>query len=328
MLAASCTGGGSGDRGATDRPDHRLRGTILVSTDFRSGLATVELPDGTPQEIELPLTFRVVFGSFLDDGSILAVVQEDLDLDRAYRISDGAPEALGPPLRDRFGLTFSVEGDTLLAASCGDRPIGFVLDLAAPTVWRRVDASCGASLSPGAEAMAWSPDGRTLVRSPVDGGEPEPVLELGEIEGLSAMGGDLTIGGFGWGPGGIAITAYGGDRQAAIVAPEGSTPFVAPLGGTGPVARSFLSWQPEGDLLAVMMWNNLEGIVRILDPRTEQSRIIAMVQEPPRGMVWSPSGDVVLAGTDLRWVYVAPDGEWLRSVPVARGDSLPLDWRA
>lgn len=271
----------------------------------------------------------MVFGSFLEDGSILAVVQEDIDLDRAYRLADGAPEPLGPPLRDRFGLTFSVEGDTLLAASCGERPVGFVLDLAAPTEWRRVAASCGASLSPDAAAMAWSPDGRTLVRSPVDGGEPDPILELGSIEGLSAsMGGDLTIGVVGWGSPGVAVTAYGGDRQAAIVAAEGSAPYVAPLGGTGPVARAFLSWQPGGDLLAVMMWNNLEGIVRVLDPRTGESRIVAMVQEPPRGMVWSPSGDVVLAGTDLRWVYVAPDGEWLRSVPVARGDSLQLDWRA
>lgn len=311
------------------RPDPRLRGTVLVSTNFRGGLATVELPDGTPQEIELPGTFRVVFGSFLEDGSILAVVETQPG-DRVYRLADGPPEPLGPPLRDRFGLTFSVVGDTLLAAGCGERPVGHVLDLNAPTEWRPVQASCGASLSPDAGSMVWSPDGRTLVRSSVGGdGAPEPVLELGEIEGLAeTMGSGITIGNeFGWGDPGLAATAFSGDRQAAIVVREDLPPFVAPLGGTGPVARAFLSWQPGGTLLAVMMWNNLEGILRIVDPDGEDARIVAMLQEPPRELVWSPDGEAILAGTDLRWVFVAADGTWLRSIPVARGDSLPLDWR-
>jgi WD40 repeat protein len=102
---------------------------------------------------------------------------------------------------------------------------------------------------------------------------------------------------------------------------------VAPLGPQGAGLRSAFAWQPGGGLLAISSWSNIEGVLRIFDPRAEETRVIGLQADPFNSVVWSPDGDALLAASDSWWTFVSPDGTWIRSIPIGRGSSLPLAWR-
>lgn len=302
---------------------------LVAAGFFERGLATIELPDGDPQPVPLPGPFPVVAGYFLSDGSVLAVLERGPDGVRAYRSSPGGrPVALGPPLRGPF--TFSLGGDLLLAADCGSRPSAFVLDVASPSRWRRVEGACGAVLSPDGASIAWPSDGHTLFEGTVSATTgPHEVLDVARVRGLPpSMGDGVTIGGdLEWGEPGLAIAVETDQRQAAIVVGAGGRVDVAPLGKSAAGLRSGFAWQPEGGLLAIASWSNLEGIVRLFAPGEAKTRVVALLSDPLAGLAWSPNGDLLLAATDSWWTFVAPDGTWIGSIPMPRGDWLPIAWR-
>jgi hypothetical protein len=248
---------------------------------------------------------------------------------QAYRSSpDEEPVALGGQLDGVF--TFSLAGDVLLAADCATtRPSVYVVDVVSPTDWQRAEGACGAALSPEGTSFAWQRDGRHLVQTAIAAGGPGTILDATQIEGLpEGMSGDLEIAGeLRWGDPGIALSVETGDRQAAVVVSNDGVVHLAPLGPQGAGLRPAFAWQPGGDLLAISSWSNIEGVLRIFDPRAEETRVIGLQGDPFNGVVWSPDGDALLAASDSWWTFVAPDGTWIRSIPIGRGSSLPLAWR-
>ena len=303
---------------------------LVANGFFQGGLSIIELPDGEPEPVPMPESRPVQAGFFLEDGSVVAVMDQGGGTFRAYRsIPDEEPVALGGELDGVF--TFSLAGDVLLAADCAAaRPSVYVVDVVSPTDWQRVDGACGAALSPDGTSFAWQGDGRHLIETPVAAGaEPRAILDVTQIRGLPAgMSGDLTTAGeLRWGERGIALSIETGDRQAAVVVGDDGEVNVAPLGPQGAGLRPAFAWQPGGDLLAISSWSNIEGVLRVFDPRAEETRVIGLQGDPYNGVVWSPDGDALLAASDSWWTFVSPDGTWIRSIPVGRGSSLPLAWR-
>ncbi|MGZ8565982.1 MAG: hypothetical protein ACXWXS_02910 [Actinomycetota bacterium] len=304
-----------------------MSGSVLIATSFMSGLAIVELPDGPPQELRLPRAVRVLTGFFEPDGSVVAVIEQPVGRVRIYRASvDARPSPLGPALGGYF--TFSLAGRTLLAAGCGARPVGYLLDLDTPDGWREVDAGCGASLSADAGSLAWSRDGVTLLERPVDGKGEERILDLAKVEELPA-GIDRSAridGSPAWGPDAMALAVTTEEHSAVVVAASDQEPVIGPLGRRAPASAVLLAWQPDGTELAVASSSTLEGVVRLFGVTAGASPVVAVFSSPPVGLVWSPNGDALLAASEVRWTFMSPEGDWLWSLPVLRGDAQPLAW--
>lgn len=303
-----------------------VAGTVLVAQGFGGELATIELPEGEPQPLAMPADVRFVHAAYVaEDGSVVAVVEHGHGRLRAYRLSAGAAQPVGPPLRRAHSFSFAA--DHLLAARCDRASSAWLLDLAAPERWVLAPGACGATLSPDGTEVAWSPDGRQVVRAPTDpAARPEPLLDAAELEGLPpGMGGLEVIGRLSWGPGGLAVPLGNNERQAAAVVESDGMVAVTALGDRGAGIGANLAWQPSGDLLAVASWGTLEAIVRVFPP-SGNSRVVAMDEDPIAGLVWSPSGDVLLAASQSRWTFVTSSGEWIRSNPVPRGELVPIAW--
>lgn len=332
LLLSACVGSdGELPAPEPDGDDPRLRGSVLVANGFfQGGLSIIELPDGEPQPVPMPESRPVQAGFFLEDGSVVAVLSQGGGTFQAYRSSpDDEPVALGGELDGVF--TFSLAGDVLLAADCAaTRPSVYVVNVVSPTDWQRVEGACGAALSPDGTSVAWQRDGRHLLQTPVASPtRPREILDVTQVAGLpEGMDDDLSIAGeLRWGQPGVAMSVETGDRQAAVVVGNDGEVHVAPLGPQGAGLRPAFAWQPDGDLLAISSWSNLEGVLRIFDPGDEETRVIGLQGDPFNGVVWSPDGDVLLAASDSWWTFVAPDGTWIRSIPIGRGSSLPLAWR-
>jgi hypothetical protein len=324
VVLASCTGSEAPPEVSSAPPDPRVTGTLLVRSGFGGTFQLVELPDGDVTPLRMPDYFRTLSGFFDDDGSVIALLQLR-DGVRLYRLSaDDPPVALGPPLRG--GDTMSHAGRSVLVAACGTPPFQRVLDLDAPSAWREVDAGCGAALSPDATSMVWSPDGTTLVQAPVDGSSVP--MELADVAELQIPRGYERAPGFAppiaWSDQGraTALTTLDGWQGVAV----GDPPLAVPLGdrGAGPL-QVYLDWQPGGSLRAVGSSTTLGGAVRVLGDG--EPRVIALFGEPATGTVWSPDGSVVLAASNGAWAVVTPEGEWIWSRIVGRGEE-PLDWWA
>jgi WD40-like Beta Propeller Repeat len=333
VLPTSCVGDdGVPNGGRATASDPRLRGSLLVFTSFRGGLSTIELPDGDARPLDMPAgPSYLLAGYFADDGSVVAVVERGIERARAYRLGhDERPVALGPMLRGVF--TFSLAGDALVAAECGARPAAFLLNVASQAEWERIDGACGATLSPDGSSLAWSPDGHTLMEASADGtGSARAILDIREISGLPpGMQEDVEIiGELRWGPNGLAIPLGTSERQAVAVLSAGGNVDVTPLGNHGAGVDSLLAWEPEGgDMLAAATWSNLEAVLRVFQVGQGESRVVAMHPDPIAGLVWSPDGKVLLAASQAQWTFVTPGGDWLRSTPITRRDSLPLAWRS
>jgi hypothetical protein len=330
LLSACVSDDGEGPAPAPDGDDPRLRGSVLVANGFfQGGLSIIELPDGEPEPVPMPESRPVQAGFFLEDGSVVAVIDQGGGTFQAYRSSpDEEPVALGGQLDGVF--TFSLAGNVLLAADCAaTRPSVYVVDVVSPTDWQRVEGACGAALSPQGTSFAWQRDGRHLVQTAIAAGGPGTILDVTQIEGLpEGMSGDLAIAGeLRWGEPGIALSVETGERQAAVVVGNDGAVHVAPLGPQGAGLRPGFAWQPGGDLLAISSWSNIEGVLRVFDPGADETRVVGLQGDPYNGVVWSPDGDVLLAASDSWWTFVSPDGTWIRSIPVGRGSSLPLAWR-
>lgn len=331
VLLSACVGDDRPSRApGPGGDDARLRGSVLVANGFfQGGLSVIELPDGEPEPVPMPESRPVQAGFFLEDGSVVAVMDQGGGTFQAYRSSPAEePVALGEQLDGVF--TFSLAGDVLLAADCAAaRPSVYVVDVVSPTDWQRVDGACGAALSPGGTSFAWQRDGRHLIQAVIAAPQLRTILDVTQIEGLpEGMSGDLAIAGeLRWGEPGIALSVETGERQAAVVVGNDGEVHVAPLGPQGAGLRPAFAWQPGGDLLAISSWSSIEGVLRIFDPDTDEASVIGLQGDPFNNLVWSPEGDVILAASDSWWTFVSPDGAWIRSIPIGRGSSLPLAWR-
>lgn len=335
LVAASCTDDRSGGPGQ-ESPERGLSGTVLALADpFRGGvrgLMVIELPGGEERPLGLLRGNAPVAGFFHEDGSVIAALSPAsgplrTQIYRATTVGGEAP--LGLPL-EGGPYRFSFAGDTVLAADCARDSAAYLLDLRSRQAWRRVAGACLATLSPDGQAMVYARSDRSLFRAPVDGAEPpEPILDLRDLESLPAgLEGEVSILGLRWGEQGLALAVGSADRLAVVVVGSEGEPRVMGLGDRGPAADIVMAWQPGGGLLAVASGSSLEGIVRILDPRTGDGRVLALLRLPPDSLVFSPDGEVVLSASQTNWTYVGTDGTWIRSVTKQWGEARPLAWRA
>lgn len=328
LVAFACTGErrtAPTDAGA----DVRLSGSVLARMQAGTTLVIIDPDDGSERPVRMPAgTVLAHRASFAPDGSIVAVVEAPYGRPGVYRLGiDQDPRPLGPPLHGTF--TFDIEANSVLAAGC-DRPgIGFVLDLEAPSTWRRVDAACGAALSPDGRSVATPVDGNSVRVVAIDGtAAPATVLSLDELARGSLSDGARITGQIAWDDQGMAFTVGSADVESLVVVLDAGTATIEPLGAHAEWIETMLVWQPGGSLLAAAGATRLEGLVRIADPRSGDVRVVAILREPPSGIAWAPDGRVLLASTLGRWTFLGPDGAWLRVLPYSRGRAMPMDWRA
>jgi hypothetical protein len=335
VLIASCSAERSEDA-TQDSADQELSGSVLaLANSFlapRGGLDLIELPGGEERPVRLPGEYFAAGGFFHEDGSIIAVLfgrsgPLRTQIYRATTVGGGA--AVGPQL-EGGPFEFSLAGDTVLAADCDRDRFAHILDLSAPQAWRRVAAACLAALSPDGLWLAYSPDGRSVLRAPVDGSAaPEPVLDLRDLESLPpGMEEDSWVLRMAWGEAGLALGVTSLDRQAVVVVRGDGEHRVMALGDRGAAPDVVLAWQPEGELLAVVNASSLEGIVRLLDPRTGDGRVVALFREPPHSLVFSPDGEVLLTASHVNWSYIHTDGTFIRSLTKQWGNARPFGWAA
>ena len=339
LFATSCTGREADHARPSERPiDPRLRGSILVAGGFspgapQGGLEVINVETDVASLVQVPSTHFIFFGALRNDGSILGVVQDGRGRIRAYAMSVEEPaRPLSPPLPTEgfeFSFDLAVAGDVLLVADCDGGADSYTLDLERPSAWRPVRASCLATLSPDGQRIAASPDGQTIVTSPADRrGPAERVLDLAGLDGLPPGVADdpEIVGSLAWSEAGLAAVIAGGSRLAvAVVVPEGTITIVD-IGDSSAGFRTSLAWEPEGAVLAVASETHTESVVRSLDLSSGVGSVLGLSDEPISDLVWSPSGDVLLAATVFSWVYVDPGGVWLRKVPVNRGRGTPVGW--
>jgi hypothetical protein len=327
LVLVSCTGAGEAPSATPVALDPRVDGEVLLRAGFGNALAIVELPDVTPVPLRMPNYERMLGGFFDPEGNVVAVVAEPGGRVGLYRVArDAAPVPIGPTLP--YADAYSAAGGSVLATGCGSEPFARVLDLDAPDRWHPVEAGCGATLSPDAAWVAWSPDGVQVLRAPVGGGRaPLQVFEIGDLPVPATLEEEARfVGPVAWGDAGEQAVLVAGDgwQGAAVTDP---VPTVDPLGdhGAGP-PFAILDWQPAGSLLAVASSTTVGGVVRLLEP-AGGSRVAAMFGAPATGALWSPDGRALLATSNSTWAVVAPDGTWLWSRLVDRGQE-PLDWWA
>lgn len=323
LLLAACTGGDDASVAPTPREDPRVGGVVLNRAGFGGTFELVELPSAEVTPLRLPNFGRTVMGFFDEDGTVIALLENPEGV-ALYRLApDADPVALGAPLPG--GDTMSHGGGSVLVTSCTVPPAAHVLDLrAADPRWRPVEAGCGAALSPDGRAAAWSPDGARLVEAPVDGSAPPS--RVAQVDAMPVPEAAAAEAAFGlpiaWQDEGRAVLLASGGWQGVVLDEDPST--LTPLGdrGAGPL-QVFLDWQPGAPVLAVGSSTSLGGTVRLIDD--SGSRAVAIFREPATGTAWSPRGDALLAASNGVWAVVTPEGRWLWSRIVGRGQE-PLDW--
>jgi hypothetical protein len=338
FATTSCTGREADRREPSEPPiDPRLRGSILVSGGFSpgspaGGLEVIDVATNDASPVQVSSTHFILAGALRNDGSIVGVLQDGRGI-RAYAMSVEEPaRPLSPPVPTRgfeFTVDLSADADVLLVANCDAGSDSYTLDLARPSGWRPVTASCLATLSPDGETIAASPDGRTIVTSPADRrGPTERVLDLTGLDGLPQGVADEPeiVGNLVWGEAGLAAVVAGGSRLALVVLGADGTTTIVDIGDSSAGFRTTLAWKPEGAALAVASETHTESVLRSLDLSGGGGSVLGLGDEPITDLVWSPSGDVLLAATVFSWVYVDPEGEWLRTVPVNRSRGAPVGW--
>jgi WD40 repeat protein len=339
LFATSCTAREGERPEPSERPiDPRLRGSILVAGGFRpgstrGGLGVIDVRTDVDSPVQVPSTHFILAGAFRNDGSILGVVQDGRGTIRAYAMSVEQPaQPLSPPIPAgvfEFSFDLSVAGDVLLAADCDGGTHGYTLDLARPVAWRPVTASCLATLSPDGRRIAGSPDGRTIVTSPADRrGPAERVLDLADLDDLPQGVADdpEIVGSLAWGEAGLAAMVAGGSRLAVVIVALDGSITIVDIGDSAAGFRTSLAWEPGDASLAVASETHTESVVRSLDVSAGGGPVLGLSDEPISDLVWSPSGDVLLAATVFSWVYVDPEGGWLRKAPVNRSRGAPVAW--
>jgi hypothetical protein len=301
------------------------------------------LPSGTEEIIE---------GRWIDEGAALVAARVN-GANALYRVTaNDAPEQASAPIT---AGRFDLQDQKVLASACrfvgpapgpspgrfesagADRQTGRIslLDLDAERRWSVIARGCVAALSPEADLVAHSPDGRTLSITRLDDGGSQEVFDVGDLGLEPASGKPFTIKGpIAWGRGGIAV-ALDADGSDTILRLSSDGEL---LGNTllEPQSRDFflgLAWSPDGDRLAIPAYTylgyvNATGSVALTDGDEEGYRVISVHPYASGTAVWAPDGKSLLVAGDPRepWIVTDLDGTWLQRV--GGQEAVPLDWRA
>lgn len=268
------------------------------------------------------------------EGSVLAFAHSFGTAFRLFRMRlDGKSETVGPTLPNA-SEPFRV-GHFIVAATCLDTGGGDVvtLDTSNPTRWRPLAAGCAPAPSPDGKMVAFVRIEHGIIdiwQVAVDGsGAPRLLFALSSLPELRATGilhpelnGNLE-----WGPGGLAVQVFQSNAQALVVRRPSGEVQVIDLGQATVQFTSNFRWQPNGNLLAFVGSLQAGGVVlRVLDPATGTTRVLATDPQGFGRPLWSPDGEAV-AVSSLRGELIVTDldGRWLRTFSSA---GSPLAWTA
>lgn len=318
VLVTSCT---SAEPPPPSHAPPPLPGELLsvTSDQTASSLVRYRPADASSATIDSPIdpeavNRSTVAGVSTADGSLFVAVNTRTL--QAYALPAGATqvEELGPALGVRAEQEPSVQISEVGAtvATCDEVQ---VLPLPAADRWRSLGPGCWAALDPSGGSVAVSPDGRGVVRRPLDGGRDRPLFELSDL--AAPLGTDVPaqlIGVPSWGPQGLAFFVRAGDQLGVFVR-EGSGTLVEVLQEryTNVYRVPRLAWQPGGTVLAISddVGPN-PAVLRVFDMATGDLRALSMFPVGYAGMQWAPDGTslAVLTGTGALLV-VDLDGAWL-----------------
>jgi hypothetical protein len=320
LVATACTSGGEEHRGTGGPVYHPTGQMVLLAGQFGSQIALMDVATGKALKLNLP----AAGGSYDNvwpaaDGRFygMPLVFSATSSNQLFLLGGGKPaERIGPPIGGVIG--FQVLGGHAVAWGC---PGVFVLDLADPTVWKRVSGGCTATLSPDGNRVAYT-GGSSIWVMDLPDGTPREVVRLGDLEELRrAHIPRRALEAMTWGDPGLAVAVGDASRSALVVWSEGRPPFVYAL---GPVRVGEMRWQPGGDLLAFAEYAP-NGEVLTLDPRTGRERQLASVGDFGR-LSWSPDGRVVGASVSRNIVtLVDPQRGHVGTVTTP---GLPVAWMA
>jgi hypothetical protein len=332
LLAAGCTSSGGDDarrtRPATVAPTPE--GWMLSSGQvFGQGLTATRLPDGDPQRMGLPIDDVVFDAAWVEPGATAYAFvqpgsdQTELQLEEVGMSGDASP--VGAPVRDVSSI--SAAGSVFLASSCNHGKGDTMVVQAGESSWKHVADACYATLSEDGRSVAFSQDGHTIQTVPVGGGAAEELFDLDRVKALATAGlGGARIEELAWGSAGLAVVLVRGPHFGVLVhADDGDR--VAPVPGA-PAFVGRLRWQPSGRLAAFVTFYQGQGsVIRAMDARTGEVRVLATDSRGLAGTVWAPDG-TLLASLDSRgsWLFIDPDGHRATDVPV--DNELPFDWGA
>ena len=235
---------------------------------------------------------------------------------QAYALPAGATqvEELGPALavRAEQGPSVQISEFGATVATCDDVR---VLPLPAADRWRSLGPGCWAALDPAGASVAVSPDGREVVRRPLEGGRDRPLFELSDL--AAPLGTDVParlIGVPSWGPQGLAFFVRAADQLGVFVREDSGTLVeVLQERYTNVYRVPRLAWQPGGTVLAISddVGPN-PAVLRVFDMATGDLRALSMFPVGYAGMQWAPDGTslAVLTGTGVLLV-VDLHGAWL-----------------
>jgi WD40 repeat protein len=242
---------------------------------------------------------------------------------RAYRISSvGAAQPLGPslPLPDNSPATVSTNDRTAVVGAC---TAVWSFAFASGSRWIRVGRGCWAGPSADGRTVLFSPDGKSIVRRELRGGDDHILFRTAELErSMSVSDVPLLVGSPASGPTGTAFAVRAGDQLGVFILDGSGTAIPVlqePYSNTFRVPR--LAWQPSANVLAVA--DDVGpggGVLRLFDARTRVLRTVALDPQGYAGMRWSPDGTSIAALTSSSsLVVVDPSGRWLLRVKT--------DWR-
>jgi hypothetical protein len=217
-----------------------------------------------------------------------------------------------------------------MATSCEEESSVRLLDLAQGGPWTTAlegPGLCAAALSPDGTELAYSPDQRSMWTAPVDGSAQASLLlrfaaipDLPKRDAQAAVLAGVPV----WGQSGLAFgVSMNGRFAAVVVRPDGSV-FMRTLGDGGSGFALSYAWAREGERLAVTNRTQVEGILRVMEPATGESRVVGVTEYQYVGPQWDPTGEVVMAAARDAWIFVDSQGTWLRTLRV--GQSVPTGW--
>jgi WD40 repeat protein len=325
ILLAACTATTGGGAPRTTGSAPTPRGWMLSSGQvFGQGLTATRLPDGDPQRMGLPIDAPVVDAAWIQPGTVAyAFVQSGSD-QNTVQLDEVEVNGSATPVGDRVSnvSSISVAGSEFLVASCDHGKGDTRVIRAGDGAWRHAVAACAATLSPDGKSLAFSSDGHTIRSMPVDGGAAQIMLDLGSIDELQGA----HIGEMSWGPSGLGIVLNRGANFWMLVHTDRGDHVARIAGAPGFVGR--LRWQPSGELLAFVTFYQGQGsVMRAMDARSGQVRVMATDPRGLAGTVWAPDGSL-LASLESRgaWLFTEPDGR--RATAVDVDNELPFDWGA
>lgn len=331
LVPVACTEGDGRVSEGEPEPAPEFTGRILATGGFRDPAMRIhDLAADTTERVRLPGDPGVVDAYWSESGDSAYVVAEGDDSGIVVEIGpDGVARRLGEALPG-FASAADLRGSVLLATVCRrSDPSVLVMDVEGAQKWRKVASGCSGALSPDGREVVYSPDGRSLWTTATSGrGETRKIADLEDLMGVEADEVPLArVEGIEWGDGGIAIEASIENRLLAVLVGEDGS-LVAAAGDPG-VNELELTWQPDGDRLAVVTFssafNDAEAVLRMFDADRSEGQVVAI--DPSRffNMTWSPEGDYLVATTsDGRWLFADDEGNWLKSENILAAGTL--DW--